>query len=112
MEYPRVPWPILLNLIYINYISNVCRDSDIILFADDTNIFLKSKTKHSAFESTNKILKDISLYMALNKLHIDLDKSCFMYFKEKSKYSLSTENENIPIMIGSTEIKQVSGIKF
>ena len=102
----------LLFLIYINDISNVCKDSDIILFADDTNIFIKSKTKDGAFEGANKILKDISLYMTLNKLHINLDKSCFMYFKGKSKHSLSTENENIPIMIGSTEIKQVSEIKF
>ena len=51
--------------------------------------------------------------MILNKLHINLDKSCFMYFKGQCKQSSNTENENcIPIMIGSTEIKQVSEIKF
>ena len=35
----------LLFLIYINDISNVSRDNDLIVFADDTNIFIKSKTR-------------------------------------------------------------------
>ena len=103
----------LLFLIYINDISNVCKNNDLILFADDTNIFVKSKTKQGAFDGANKILRDISLYMTLNKLHINLDKSCFMYFEGKHKHPSNIENEySIPIFIGSTEIKQVSEIKF
>ena len=52
--------------------------------------------------------------MSLNKLHINLDKSCFMYFSKNLKNPPENyENECYPpIMIGSTEIKQVSETKF
>ena len=47
----------------------------------------------------------------LNKLHVNLEKSCFMYFNKTT-----TDNDydrHPPIMIGSTEIiKRVSKIKF
>ena len=49
----------------------------------------------------------------LNKLHVNLEKSCFMYFNKTT--SCATDNDhdiNPPIMIGSTEIKRVSKIKF
>ena len=49
----------------------------------------------------------------LNKLHVNLEKSCFMYFNKIT--SCDTDNDhdiNPPIMIGSTEIKRVSKIKF
>ena len=50
----------------------------------------------------------------LNKLHVNLEKSCFMYFtKTSSNDENDNENDNIPpIMIGATEIKRVSEIKF
>ena len=45
---------------------------------------------------------------------MNLEKSCFMYFtKTSSNDENDNENDNIPpIMIGATEIKRVSEIKF
>ena len=69
----------LLFLIYINDISNICNSNELILFADDTNIFVKAKSKHEVYIEANIILKQLSIYTMLNKLHVNLEKSCFMY---------------------------------
>ena len=107
----------LLFLIYINDISNVSTTSDLILFADDTNIFIRGKSKQEAYIEANKILQQISVFMLSNKLHINFDKSCFMYFSKASNRKVYNGSDadgenNPPIMIGSTEIKQVSETKF
>ena len=105
----------LLFLIYINDISNICKSNELILFADDTNIFVKGKSKQEVYIEANMILKQLSIYNTmLNKLHVNLEKSCFMYFtKTSSNDENDNENDNIPpIMIGATEIKRVSEIKF
>ena len=93
--------------------SNICNSNELILFADDTNIFVKAKSKHEVYIEANIILKQLSIYTMLNKLHVNLEKSCFMYFNKTT--SCATDNDhdiNPPIMIGSTEIKHVSKIKF
>ena len=104
----------LLFLIYINDISNICKSNELILFADDTNIFVKGKSKQEVYIEANMILKQLSIYTMLKKLHVNLEKSCFMYFtKTSSNDENDNENDNIPpIMIGATEIKRVSEIKF
>ena len=102
----------LLFLIYINDISNICKSNELILFADDTNIFVNGKSKQEVYIEANMILKQLSIYTMLNKLHVNLEKSCFMYFTKTSSND-DNENDNIPpIMIGATEIKRVSEIKF
>ena len=63
----------LLFLIYINDISNICKSNELILFADDTNIFVKSKQE--VYIEANMILKQLSIYTMLNKLHVNLKKS-------------------------------------
>ena len=100
----------LLFLIYINDISNICKSNELILFADHTNIFVKGKSKQEVYIEANMILKHLSIYTMLNKLHVNLEKSSFMYFtKTSSNDENDNENDNIPpIMIGATEIKRVS----
>ena len=104
----------LLFLIYINDISNICKSNELTLFADDTNISVKEKSKQEVYIEANMILKQLSVYTMLNKLHVNLEKSCFMYFtKTSSDDENDNENDNIPpMMIGPIEIKRVSEIKF
>ena len=41
----------------------------------------------------------------LNKLHVNLEKSCFMYFNKTTSSATDNDHEiNPPIIIGSTEI--------
>jgi hypothetical protein len=99
----------LLFLIYINDLSTACDVGDTILFADDTNIFIEAKTKSEAFARANKVLERVQNYMILNKLHINLSKSCFMHFHRQP----TSESEESPVIkIGNTPISRVSETKF
>ena len=64
----------LLFLNYINDLGKISDDSDSILFADDTNIFIRATSKDAAYTKANDILEKILNYMTCNKLHINLDK--------------------------------------
>ena len=90
----------LLFLSKINNISNICNSNKLIIFADDTNIFVKAKSKHEVYIEANIISKQVSTYTMLNKLHVNLEKSCFVYFNKTNSSA-----RNPPIMIGSTELK-------
>ena len=72
----------LIFPIYINDINTICKSYELILFSDDTNIFVKGKSNQEVYIEANMILKQLSIiYTMLNKLHMNLQKSCFMYFQ-------------------------------
>ena len=74
----------LLFLLYINDIktmeSEICK---LILYADDTNIFIACNTIQEATKYANTILSKLNVYVKSNLLHINMDKSCFMHFPPK-----------------------------
>ena len=82
----------LLFLKYINDISNICNSNEPILFADDTNKFVKAKSKHKVYIEANIILRQFSIYTMLNKLHVNLEKSYFMFFNKTT--SNATDNDH------------------
>ena len=122
----------LLFLLYINDLKYVSKNKNckIILYADDTNIFIACETLDKSIESANTVLSHIYEYMLFNLLHINLDKSCFMYFPPKRKYlkishvdkkgiSESSkdaitiiEKTNAPIYIGENAVKEVTEVRF
>ena len=74
---------------------NVHKNTEFVLFADDTNIFVKAKNKTLAYEKANTILKSVDLYMMTNKLHINMSKSCFIDFKSEKNSALPNEEFNV-----------------
>ena len=124
----------LLFLLYINDLNNAisCKENyEIILYADDTNIFVACKSLESAQIAVNEILSEIDRYMSCNLLHIYLDKSCFMYFPPNRKFltanhpckkTVSKSNKlqvkrriqttGLSISIASSQIKEVTEAKF
>ena len=70
-----------LFLTYINNISNTSNESEFILYDDDTNIFVRGQAALLAFETTNENLRKVYDYMYVNKLHINMEKCCFIHFK-------------------------------
>ena len=111
----------LLFLLYINDITNCCADNTIhfkiILYADDTNIFVIDDDRKKALEKANKILDSISKYMSSNLLHINLDKCCYMHFAPSSrgKHDNSTtapENEVVNITINNHVIREVTETRY
>ena len=103
----------LLFLIYINDLCNVSKNGEFVLFADDTNIFVKAKNKDMAYSTANEILRKVDLYMSVNKLHINMKKCCYMHFKPESNNStLDPPGQKLEIKISNETITQVSETKF
>ena len=74
----------LLFLLHINDIGNVSNILELILFADDTNLFFS----HDLYSLTNIVNCDIgrlSQWFKANKLSINIKKSNYMIFKPRQK---------------------------
>jgi hypothetical protein len=72
-------------LIYINDICNASNSSQLILFADDTNLFYSHKDLQFLVNHVNHELIKLSSWLSANKLSINLNKNNFMIFKPKQK---------------------------
>ena len=101
----------LLFLIYINDLCNTSNNCEFVLFADDTNIFVKAKSEYLAYQTANEILLKVNDYMKANKLHINMKKCCYLHFKP-SKLTIDHLSNEYKILINGTEIKKVSETKF
>ena len=74
----------MLFLIYINDLYSACKDTTAILFADDTNLF-KSGTDINAMErDINDELRNISVWLKVNKLSLNVDKTYYMILSKKN----------------------------
>ena len=64
----------LLLLIYVNDIINCFHTDDIklVLYADDTNIFITGSNKIDLITKGNEVLETINKYIKSNLLHINL----------------------------------------
>ena len=102
----------LLFLIYINDLGKISKDCEIILFADDTNIFVSAETQELAFAIAQQILNLISNYMNCNKLHVNLEKSCYINFSNKSKTAADEKLNKYDLKISNTSLPQVETTKF
>ena len=90
----------LLFLIYINDLADVCKCSLPILFADDTNLFHHG-TDLSVIECEfNKELADISTWLKVNKLSLNIKKTHYMIFSRKKlshPLDLRIDNQNVHV---------------
>jgi hypothetical protein len=68
----------LLFILYINDIVNVSSDVELLLFADDTNVFLHDTDIVNLSVRANKALLDISNWFKLNKLSVNV-KNAILY---------------------------------
>ena len=73
----------LLFILYINDIIKVSTDVELLLFADDTNMFLQDTDINSLSARANKALFDINLWFKLNKLSVNIKKCNFILFSTK-----------------------------
>ena len=73
----------LLFLVYINDLCNVSKVLELILFADDTNIFYSHTDASHLMEVVNLELKKITCWFYTNKLSINVKKSNFIIFRPR-----------------------------
>ena len=81
---------------------------------DDTNIFVSAKTEELAYKITQETLNEISNYMNCNKLHVNPDKSCYIYnaFKNHSKTKENENSTRFELNISNTPLPKVDQTKF
>ena len=104
----------LLFLLYINDIANTTPNSDFVLYADDTNIFVAGNSKKGVYEKANEVLNYVYNYMVSNKLHINMSKCNYMYFRPNiANYQVCARSrELLKLSINGKNIKQVASTKF
>ena len=78
------------------------------LFADDTNIYCESESLDQLQSVVNRELKKVKMWLEVNKLSLNFDKTNFIIFKSP-QYS---SPETICIKIGKFPIKQTYYVKF
>lgn len=98
----------LLFLIYINDICNVSSLAKLILFADDTNLFFSHANPVHLINVINQELEKISIWLRVNKLFLNVDKTKFMIFSPRQKRLQS----DFRVVLNDRELSQVEEVVF
>ena len=98
----------LLFLIYINDLPRASSKLTFYLFADDTNIYYESKNLDLLQRTVNKELKKVKMWLDVNKLSLNIDKTNFIIFKSP-QHPLA---EPVSIKIGNLPIRKTCYVKF
>ena len=98
----------LFFLLCINDLNNVSTLVELILFADDTNLFMSHKDPVCLAASLNYELNKLSTWFKANKLSLNLKKTNFMLFKPRQK----RYHFPIQICINEQRIEQVKETVF
>ena len=97
----------LLFILYINDISYVSNVLNLIMFADDTNLFLSDSSLERLCGNANAELAKIYTWFKLNKLSLNIKKTNFILFGTQN-----TSNNKISIKLDNIQIDQVTRTKF
>ena len=73
------PWSIAL-LIFVNDLQHVTKFLDLIMFADDINLFYSNSNINELFENVNTVLVNITDWCFANKLLINPNKTISIFF--------------------------------
>ena len=98
----------LFFIIYVNDIISCMDDSiKIVLFADDTNIFISASTTEELYQKANMVLLTLKNYIDANYFHINLKKSKYMHFRS-SRANIITKD----LFYENFKMEKVTSIKF
>lgn len=87
----------LLLLVYINDLCSVSKVLELILFADDTNIFYSHTDASYLMEVVNLELEKITCWFYTNKLSINVKKFNFIIFSPRQTLDLAFNISNYSI---------------
>jgi len=101
--------PPLSILIDVNDICNAISEHNLKLFADDTNLFLCSRSLPNLEAKANVCLDKLQTWFLANKLSLNIDKTCFtIFYSRVVKYV----NYDVNLFIGGKKITKVSRCKY
>ena len=98
----------LLFLLYINDLPNISKILDFYLFADDTNIYYEDASLQNLESIINKELRGLYLWLSVNRLSLNIDKTNFAIFHPFNK----PLKYNVNIMIHKKAISEKKFIKY
>ena len=90
----------------------------LVLFADDTNIFVSGESEDEAYKTANLVLEKVNDYMYSNKLHININKSCYIHFSPYTNRMACArvrpfvKNNNLNLYLYGKLLKKVEKVKF
>ena len=90
----------LLFLIYINDLPQSSAKLVFYLFADDTNIYFEAENLNLLQQTVNKELKKVKIWLDVNRLSLNIDKTNFIIFKSLQHFS----SDIINIIIGNLPV--------
>ena len=97
----------ILFLVYINDLVSVCKHSLPFLFADDTNLFTAGKNLIDLNTKVNEELSNISIWLKVNKLSLNVKKTHFLLFHNKKR-----KIDTVKLFIDNKSIDQKNNTKF
>jgi hypothetical protein len=98
----------LLFLLYINDLPKSINDnSKMVLFANDTSMFVTSSNPKKLENYINKVFLDINRWFTTNLLSLNVEKIQFMQFVTKTNSLL-----DLNIMHGNKKIVNIHNTKF
>ena len=68
------------TLTLLHDIYNSVPGEKIKLFADDTNLFISAKSASELEDKANHHLSNINKWLDANRLHLNIDKTCYSLF--------------------------------
>ena len=98
----------LLFLLYINDLVDVSTVLTPIIFADDTNVFIKGTSVDTLMNTMNTELNKIYQWLNTNKLSLNISKTHYIIFKSKNRV-IQTEKA---ICINGIMVDRVETTKF
>lgn len=98
--------PLLFNL-YINDLNLALKNTDNILYADDTTIYITGPNVTDLFTKMNEDLKNLAEWYKANKLTLNVSKTKYMLFKGKQ-----IPAHKLTLRINELCIEQNTNFKF
>ena len=98
----------LLFLTYINDLHSATTHSDIILFADDSNMFSQAKSINQIQDNLNTEIPKLVTWLQANRLSLNIDKTHAMIFGTRNKEIKNSFN----IAIEGKPLQTVTKTKF
>jgi len=100
----------LLFLVYVNDLAMVSPRFFTIMFADDTNIFLRGNNLAELESMANNELSKILNWLNTNKLSLNIDKTKYMIFGQNKRKQY--QPSQIVLKLNDQDIERVNSIKF
>lgn len=98
----------LLFIIFVNDIVNIPDSPELIMYADDTNLFFKSQDLNELEHSVNHYLVSLACWMNQNKLQLNAEKTKYIIFRSRNTFI----DKEVTITYAGRKLQQVTNQKF